>query len=252
MRSYPSWIAGLDYRGPDGTDRGKYCAGFSIGTNLELVPEPDNRHDSDAVSIRHLSRHLGFVPRRHNWVSRAIDEGKTIQCEVVDIEIVSGTFFSRRAEHVETRIAVLPSTFALNSEQMLVVRQRAARKSVEESARKWCYDGLRVLAYLATVDGVRSPDEHNIEISLIESRLIAGGFERDPELLAMLAEQAVALCVGKAAMTRSVNALAKDEAYFRLVHEAVSHIADFDGQVDANESEVFDRLTKAGKANSWL
>lgn len=250
MRSYPSWIAGLAYKAPDGTDRAKYCAGLSIGARLSLLPEPDNRHDPDAVAILHGGRHLGYVPARHNWVRQAISEGKTLHCDVIDIEIVGGFLTGgRRAEHVETRITVLPRV--PSAEEIAAARQRALRKDLEDRARKVCHDGLRVLAYLATI-GMRSAEEHNLELSVIESRLIAGGFDRDTDLLAMLGEQAAALSVSKAAMTRSVNVLAKDEAYFRLVYDAARHIAEIDGDTDPKESEVFDRLTKAGKANGWL
>lgn len=253
MRSYPSWIAGLEYESPDGTDRQAYCAGLWQGALLQLKPEPDNIHDAGAVKLLHEGCHVGYVPRRHAWVGGAIDEGKQLECHVVDVEITGGMFRRKRAEHVETRISVIA-----NVDPRLVVEQQAVQRAVrmqrekEDGARKCCAEGLRVLAYLATVDGFRSPEEHNIEISVIESRLITAGFDRDPELLAMLADQAAALSIGKGSMTRAVNLLSKDEGYFRLIYAAASELAGLDGQVDAKESEVFGRLTKAGKANGWL
>lgn len=36
------------------------------GDCLQLVPEPDNPHDADAVAIYHGSTKLGFVPAEHN------------------------------------------------------------------------------------------------------------------------------------------------------------------------------------------
>ena len=126
------------------------------------------------------------------------------------------------------------------------------RKVLEDRARKCCADGLRVLAYLATVDGRRSPDEHNIEISVIESRLIASGFERDSEILAMLADQAAALSVTKNALTRSVKALGDDESYFRLVYDAAMIIAHIDKSVDDAETEVIQRLEKVRRAKGWF
>lgn len=108
------------------------------------------------------------------------------------------------------------------------------------------------MAYLTTVDGRRSPDEHNIEISVIESRLIAAGFERDADVLAMLAEQAAALSVTGNALTRSVNALGKDEPYFRLVYESAMTIANFDEAIDGSEAEVISKLETVGRKNGWL
>jgi hypothetical protein len=38
IKGYPSWIAGIKYPGPDGTDRGKYCArNLSAGAVLDLA-----------------------------------------------------------------------------------------------------------------------------------------------------------------------------------------------------------------------
>lgn len=36
------------------------------GDNLQLVPEPDNPHDPNAVAIYHGQTKLGFVPAEHN------------------------------------------------------------------------------------------------------------------------------------------------------------------------------------------
>ncbi len=140
-----------------------------------------------------------------------------------------------------------------NGRRLLPQRQHLRdRKVLEDRARKCCADGLRVLAYLATVDGRRSPDEHNIEISVIESRLIASGFERDSEILAMLADQAAALSVTKNALTRSVKALGDDESYFRLVYDAAMIIAHIDKSVDDAETEVIQRLEKVRRAKGWF
>jgi len=176
MRSYPSWIAGLKYPAPDGTDRGAYCAGLAEGSLLNMVSEPNNKFDPNAVALHPHGKHLGYVPQRHAWVSEAIDEGKLLQCAVIEVETTGGGIFSRRrAEHVETRISVVaevhPEVIAARaaarkeaSEQKQADQKaRAAarqllrdRKLLEDRARKCCADGLRVLAYLATVDGRRS------------------------------------------------------------------------------------------------
>ncbi|XIA63093.1 hypothetical protein ACFIOY_27955 [Bradyrhizobium sp. TZ2] len=262
MRSYPSWIAGLKYPAPDGTDRGAFCAGLAEGSLLDMVPEPTNKFDSNAVALHRNGKHLGYIPQRHVWVSEAIGEGKILQCAVIEVEVAGGGIFSkRRAEHVETRISVVadvhPEIIAARAAARQEAREqkqaeqkaRAAarqflrdRKLLEDRARKCCADGLRVLAYLAAVDGRRSPDEHNIEISVIESRLIASGFERDSEILAMLADQAAALSVTKNALARSVKVLGGEESYFRLVYDAAMIIAHFDRSVDDAEADVIQRL----------
>ena len=272
MRSYPSWIAGLKFPAPDGTNRGTYCAGLTEGSSLNMVPEPTNKFDSHAVALHHNGKHLGYIPQRHAWVGEAIDEGKVLQCIVVEVEVTGGGIFSRRhAEHVETRISVVadvhPEILAARAaakqeakerkqaerEALAAAKQRLRdRKVLEDRARKCCADGLRVLAYLATVDGRRSPDEHNIEISVIESRLIASGFERDSEILAMLGDQAAALSVTKNALTRSVKALGGEESYFRLVYDAAMIIAHLDKSMDDAETEVIQRLEEVRRAKGWF
>jgi hypothetical protein len=103
VRTYPSFIAGLPYRAPDGTDRAVYCATFKPGTELILVPEPDNPHDDNAVALWHAGRHVGYIPSKHSWVAAAIKEGDTLHCTVSDIaRDVNG-----RAERVGLRIAII-------------------------------------------------------------------------------------------------------------------------------------------------
>lgn len=87
MRHYPSWIAGLAYTAPDGTDRGAYCASLREGTRLETIPEPTNRFDPKAVALHHNGHHVGYVPERHHWVARALIEGDGIECKVADITL---------------------------------------------------------------------------------------------------------------------------------------------------------------------
>src|SRR5262245_30696122 len=104
VRSYPSWIAGLRYRGPDGTKRGTYCRQLRQGDRLDLVPEPKNKYDADAVAVHHNGHHLGYVPARHSWVSEAIAEGQRLACAVSRIETEGWLF--RRASFVGLQISV--------------------------------------------------------------------------------------------------------------------------------------------------
>lgn len=102
-RSYPSWIAGVPYTGPDGTDRATFCAGLRPGDQLTLSPEPTNVHDPDAVAIYCRGHHLGYVPARHHWVHESLGEGDELDCVVTDVDCPT----LGRAEHVHIRISVL-------------------------------------------------------------------------------------------------------------------------------------------------
>jgi HIRAN domain-containing protein len=134
MRSYPSWIAGLRYRGPDGTNRGRYCLGLQVGTPLQLVPEPNNPYSKPAVAIIHQGHHLGYIPQRHDWIASAIAEGHHLSCSVRKIE-VKGWFFCR-ASFVGLQVTVDHGRDVIGSSGP-VERNRRLTKA----AREACIDG---------------------------------------------------------------------------------------------------------------
>ena len=253
-RAYPSFIAGLAYPSPDGLDRRTYCAHLEIGSKLNLTPEPDNKFDADAIALFHEGNHLGYVPAKHHWVARSIDEGDELICLVDSIGIDEAD--PDRAFRVGLMIGIVsdgddgqPPLVIRETPEMHAVRERY---EFEDRARRCCVDGLRVLAYLALLDGVRSPEERNIEISVIESRLLQAGIERDVELANLLGALSQTLEPTKSSMARSVNIVAKNESYFRLIYDSAMLIADFDGTVDNLDAEVIKRLKKAGMTNGWL
>jgi hypothetical protein len=104
--SWPSWIEGLRRKSPDGTDRRRYAyEKIAPGESIELVREGAAQHDSHAVAFRHHGVLLGYVPRRHAWVARAIDDGRRLFAIVDRVKI--GGVMRRRAKHVHVRIVAL-------------------------------------------------------------------------------------------------------------------------------------------------
>ncbi len=86
-RVYPSFVAGLAYPDPaSGTIRADYALGL-VREDDELIPrrEPDNPHDPKAVLLLHQGFGLGYVPRRHDWIADAIDDGKRIRIFVTKV-----------------------------------------------------------------------------------------------------------------------------------------------------------------------
>jgi hypothetical protein len=97
MRSYPSWIHGLN--------RTRYCARhLKPGAFLDLVPEQESPHDRAAVALHHAGHHIGYIPERHHWIARALDDGETLACVVMKVEIRGRLL--RRARHVDLLIGV--------------------------------------------------------------------------------------------------------------------------------------------------
>lgn len=87
LRSYPSAVVGLRYPAPDGTNRSSYARRrLRQGDLIQLVRDPDNEHDDNAVACFHGKVHLGFIPSRHDWVARSLDEGDELQAVITDFD----------------------------------------------------------------------------------------------------------------------------------------------------------------------
>ncbi len=60
------------------------AAAIQPGEDLDLVREPDNPHDANAVRVEWRGRKLGYVPRASNAaLAWAIDSGETVTARVV-------------------------------------------------------------------------------------------------------------------------------------------------------------------------
>jgi hypothetical protein len=252
MRSYPSWIAGLRYRAPDGLNRGRYCAKhLSLGSVLDLVPEPDNPHSEEghAVAIKNRGRHLGYIPARHDWIGRALSEGTPLRCVVTRME-VGGWLFSK-ARLVVLRIDVLDAARPRSMGSPVDPTADVVRRNREQRAREACMDGLRVLAYLALSDDMLTAEELNIEASYVEARLAMTGFDHDANLTETMLGIARGLVVPKRSFARVVNAVAADCSHFRLVWDAAQQLA-ATSSVTKVEADALKRLEDAGLSRGWL
>jgi hypothetical protein len=128
----------------------------------------------------------------------------------------------------------------------------ALRRRRNYRARDACMAGLRILSYLALADDVVSDAERNIQESFIEARLAMAGFDRDPALTASLMAIVEALAVPGGSFTRSLNIVAKEEAYFRLVADAARQMAASAGQINTIEADGLSRLLALGNAEGWV
>ncbi len=43
-------------------------ADLELGTKLELTPEPDNRHDENAVAVMYNNSKIGYIPSQRNTI----------------------------------------------------------------------------------------------------------------------------------------------------------------------------------------
>jgi len=54
-----------------------------VGDRLELLREPENPHDANAVAVAWRGRKLGYVPRRDNAaLAWGLDRGERLQARI--------------------------------------------------------------------------------------------------------------------------------------------------------------------------
>ena len=106
VRSYPSWIADLGRKSPEGIDLRRYAyEHIGPGEALELVRDFSTRSNDGAVAYCHRGVRVGYVPRRQRWIAEALDDGLCLVAVAVEVRI--GWMARRRAKFVGTRIVVL-------------------------------------------------------------------------------------------------------------------------------------------------
>ena len=67
-------------------DGGAVLRDLKPGDRLELVREPDNPHDANAVRVEWRGVKLGYVPRRDNAaVARQLDRGAALEARLAGI-----------------------------------------------------------------------------------------------------------------------------------------------------------------------
>lgn len=56
---------------------------LAVGAPLNLIREPENEHDSNAVAVYFRSKQLGYVPRAENTViSQMLDRGEHLEAHI--------------------------------------------------------------------------------------------------------------------------------------------------------------------------
>jgi hypothetical protein len=117
---------------------------------------------------------------------------------------------------------------------------------MSHQARRFCIDGLRVLAYVTlSGDGWNDADK-NVEESYIESRIAMAGLVRSQQVTDAIMEVGAGLAVPFSSFIRSINLIAADQPHFDLVKECVQEIFGNDGSWNSLQQEAYHRLMAAG------
>lgn len=107
-RAFYLQVHGITHRNDDGSSRQRIIRECAVGEELELVPEPDNPYDSDAIKVcRKTGEQLGYLPSGDGF--RFTHEGDLSEYRVTVAEVY--TFEDTPGRHgCKLRIAVLKET----------------------------------------------------------------------------------------------------------------------------------------------
>lgn len=85
-RTYMCSVTGLNYK-----NRADYILRhIRAGSSLQLIREPRNRYDRQAVAVYHGTHKIGYIPRRKRWVQASLDEGDEHDVKVFEVDVDEG------------------------------------------------------------------------------------------------------------------------------------------------------------------
>lgn len=81
------FVMGIRYYSECGGSDCTLLPQLAIGEALELIPEPENEHDSMAIRVlTRQGQHLGYIPRYYNKaILERIQKGVSYSCKVVEV-----------------------------------------------------------------------------------------------------------------------------------------------------------------------
>lgn len=92
---YRCYVRGLQYR-----DVGEdFARALAVPQPLDLVREPDNRHDRRAIAVYAEGRKVGYLPREDNLVlEKLIRRGVPVACRLVGVQADEASYRRLSAE----------------------------------------------------------------------------------------------------------------------------------------------------------
>ena len=80
---YRCYVRGLQYRGV----KEGFVEALDVPQPLDLVKEPDNRHDRRAIAVYAEGQQLGYLPREDNLIlEKLIRRGIPVACRLVGVQ----------------------------------------------------------------------------------------------------------------------------------------------------------------------
>ncbi len=107
-REFQTKVVGVTFENADGASRQSIISRCGIGEDIELVREPDNPHDANAVAVtrRRTGEQIGYLSRdvAGRFVEQA-ESGQEFSAEICEI-IGGGGWFSKESFGVVLKIGV--------------------------------------------------------------------------------------------------------------------------------------------------
>jgi hypothetical protein len=86
LRSFHTKVVGVTHRNADGSSRQKIIHNCSVGDRLELVREPDNHRDSNAIKVCWQGEQLGYISADIAFrLADEIDRGGKFAASISDL-----------------------------------------------------------------------------------------------------------------------------------------------------------------------
>ena len=240
MGSYPSHIAGLEYR-PRAARR--VAADLNEDQRLTTKREPANRYDANAVALYAQGQHLGYLPRSHAaWAAERIDEGGSLFVYVRGVHFRRGWIFTT-VDKVDllivTSIRDAPygtEEWALYERQMQSDTDRLLLEFKLKPLIQIITECIAVLKWIGNV-GDTATDRQTILIEdLVVELARSAGIEVNREIIDKLTRQANRLKGSKARATKALPAIGADRSIVAALSSVIIRMISDDGTITAKES----------------
>lgn len=101
-RHYSTQLRGVSHENDDGSARRDILRKCSIGEEVELIPEPENLFDANAVKVcRSNGEQLGYLPAR-SQLAKKLEQGCTFRARIKNIR----TFHRKGDERMSAELDI--------------------------------------------------------------------------------------------------------------------------------------------------
>jgi hypothetical protein len=151
-----------------------------------------------------------------------------------------------------SKVIVASDQFGWKSPGRRRMQADAVRRQQARDLRHECIVGLRLLACIATADGIFTAEETNVQASYLEARLAMLNIEHDALVTAYLLQGVAGLDVPPRSLRAAIKTVAKDREHFRLILDCALRLIEIDGDVSTLARQTLESLMEEGRAAGWF